>query len=248
MSDTPQEPRPPGEFPATRWSLVASVRRQGGEAPRALEEICRSYWWPLYAFVRRSGQQAEDAQDAVQSFFADLIEREALGRADPARGRLRTFLLAAFKHHLADAYDRRTTWRRGGRTGIVSLDAMDAGERYASEPHDAATPDRLYERQWALLLLERALEALTQERTAAGKGAEMAVLRPFLDASGGSGAVAYAEAARALGMSESNTRVAVLRLRHRYRRVLQDTVAATLEEENPAVVEEEMRALLAALS
>ncbi len=237
-----------GEFPVTRWSLVAAVCRQGGEAPRALEDICRTYWWPLYAFARRSGMNAEDAQDAVQGFFAGLIERGGIGRADPTRGRLRTFFLAAFKNHMADDYDRRMTWRRGGRHSTVSIDEMTAEERFAGEPHDDATPERLYQRQWALQLLQSALQTLTQERAAAGRGAEMEVLRPFLDASGGSGEAAYAQAAQALGMSLGNVRVVVHRLRHRYRRVLQETVAVTLENEDPALVEEEMRALLAALS
>ena len=239
---------PNQDFPATRWSMIAAVRGRTAGAPRALEEICRSYWWPLYTFARRSGMGAEDAQDAVQGFFAGLIEREALGRADPARGRLRTFLLAAFKNDMADEHDRRTTWRRGGRTVTVSTDGMSAEERYASEPHDAAPPDRLYDRQWALLLLQRALETLTKERAAAGRGAEMEALRPFLDASGLSGDAAYEHAAQALGVTAATARVTVHRLRHRYRRVLQETVAATLENEDPAVIEDEMRALLAALA
>lgn len=213
-----------------------------------MEEICRSYWWPLYAFARRAGMNCEDAQDAVQGFFAALIQREAIGRADPDRGRLRTFLLASFKNHMADDYDRRTAWRRGGRAQTVSIDEMTAEERYANEPQESATPERLFERQWALLLLQRALDTLAAERAAAGRAREMEVLRPFLDASGLSGDAAYEEAAAALGMSLANTRVAVHRLRHRYRRVLMETVAATLENEDPAAVEDEMRALLAALA
>jgi RNA polymerase sigma factor (sigma-70 family) len=247
----PRQPPPHGDFPVTRWSLVASVRRRSEDGPaahRALEDICRSYWWPLYVYARRAGQAAEDAQDAVQGFFAALIEREAIGRADPERGRLRTFLLAAFKNHLADEHDRRSAWRRGGRHCTVSIDEMSAEDRYASEPRDDSSPDRLFQRQWAMLLLQRALETLARERDAAGRGREMEVLRPFLDASGLSGASAYEQAAEALGLSISNTRVAVHRLRHRYRRVLQDTVAATLESEDPLLIEDEMRALLAALA
>ena len=243
-SDSPQS----AGFPATRWSLVSAVRSQSGEAPLAMEEICRSYWWPLYAFARRAGMSCEDAQDAVQGFFAALIQREAIGRADPVRGRLRTFLLASFKNHMADDYDRRNAWRRGGRAQTVSIDEMTAEERYANEPFESATPERLFERQWALLLLQRALDALVSERAAAGRAREMEILRPFLDASGLSGDAAYEHAASALGMTLANTRVAVHRLRHRYRRVLQDTIAATLENEDPEAVEEEMRALLAALA
>lgn len=240
-----------GDFPATRWSLVASVRRRaddGGAAHRAMDDLCRLYWWPLYAFARRSGLGVEDAQDSVQGFFAGLIDREALGRADPERGRLRTFLLASFKHHMADEHDRRTAWRRGGRNQTVSFDEISAEERYASEPRDESTPDRLFQRQWALVLLQRALEVLAAERAAAGREAEMEVLRPFLDASGRSGDAEYETAASALGISLSNARVAVHRLRHRYRKVLQDLVAATLENEDQGAVEDEMRALLTALS
>lgn len=246
MPDATDSPQSAG-FPATRWSLISAVRRQSGDAPQAMEEICRTYWWPLYAFARRGGMNCEDAQDAVQGFFAAVIQREGLGRADPDRGRLRTFLLASFKNHLSDAYDHRTAWRRGGRVQTVSIDEMTAEDRYKNELREETTPERLFERQWALLVLHRALETLTAEQAAAGRAREMQVLRPFLDASGLSGEAAYEEAAAALGISASHARVAVHRLRHRYRRVLRDTVAATLENEDPAVIEDEMRALLAAL-
>ena len=238
------------EFPGTRWSMVSAVRRRAEDGPRAeaaLAEICGRYWYPLYAFARRQGLEMEDAQDATQGFFARLIEKETLGAADRERGRLRTFLLTAFKFFLCDEHDRRMTWRRGGRAETLSMDAVSAEERYAAEPRDEMTPERLFQRRWALTLLQEALEALTRERAAAGRQREMEVLRPFLDASGLSGEPAYTTAAAALGWAVNSTRVAVHRLRQRYRQVLHDHVAATLETEDPAVVEDEMRALLAAL-
>jgi DNA-directed RNA polymerase specialized sigma24 family protein len=238
-------------FPETRWSMISAVRRRAENAPRADEamaSLCRHYWYPLYAFARRQSLGIEDAQDATQGFFARLIEKESLGAADRERGRLRTFLLASFKYFLADARDRQQTWRRGGRTEIVSFDAINAEERYAAEPLDEATPERLFHRRWALTMLQRAMEALETERAAAGRAAEMVVLRPFLDASGASGEMDYHKAADALGWPVNTTRVAVHRLRHRYRQVLRDHVAATLENEDPAVIDDEMRALLAALA
>jgi DNA-directed RNA polymerase specialized sigma24 family protein len=239
------------DFPDTRWSMVSAIRHRAEDGPRAeeaLASICQRYWYPLYAFARRQSLDTEDAQDATQGFFAKLIEKESLGAADPERGRLRTFLLAAFKHFLADARDHRNRWRRGGRTETVSFDAVGAEERYSAEPRDDSTPDRLFHRRWALTILQRALDTLETERAAAGRAAEMEVLRPFLDASGGSGESSYIGAAQALGWPVNSTRVAVHRLRQRYRRVLQDQVAATLENEDPALIEDEMRALLAALA
>jgi RNA polymerase sigma factor (sigma-70 family) len=230
--------------------MVSAVRRRAEDGPRAeraLEHICQHYWYPLYAFARRQGLKTEDAQDATQGFFARLIEKESLGAADRERGRLRTFLLASFKHFLADEHDRQTTWRRGGRTEIVSFDAVSAEDRYAAEPREEATPERLFHRRWALTMMQRALDALERERAAAGRAEEMSALRPFLDASGLSGETAYAEAAQMLGWSVNATRVAVHRLRQRYRRLLEDQIAATLEIEDPSVIEDEMRALLAAL-
>lgn len=238
-------------FPETRWSMVSAIRHRAEDGPRAEEAmaaICTHYWYPLYAFARRQSLSTEDAQDATQGFFAKLIEKESLSAADPERGRLRTFLLASFKYFLADARDRQNRWRRGGRVQIVSFDAVSAEERYIAEPRDDVTPERLFHRQWALTMLQRALETLEAERSAAGRAVEMETLRPFLDASGGSGEAAYLESAQALGWSVNSTRVAVHRLRQRYRRVLQDLIASTLENEDPAVVEDEMRALLAALT
>jgi RNA polymerase sigma-70 factor (ECF subfamily) len=223
------------------------VRAQHGDEPqaaRALEHLCGIYWFPLYAFARRQGLGTEDAQDATQGFFERLIDKETFHAADRERGRLRTFLLAAFGHFLADERDRRNAWRRGGRVEIVPL---DAGERYDAEAEQELSPDRHFNRQWALAVLQQALDSLERERKQAGREEEWTVLRGFLDASGSS-EITYEDAAASLGCSVNSTRVAVHRLRLRYRQLLQDQIAATLENEDPEMVKDEMRALLAALA
>jgi RNA polymerase sigma-70 factor (ECF subfamily) len=244
---TEAKPIDRGAFPATRWSLVSSVRARSGDDPqasRALEHLCGIYWYPLYAFARRQGLGPEDAQDATQGFFARLIDKESLHAADRERGRLRTFLLSAFSRFLSDERDRKNAWRRGGRAEIVPL---DNGDLCLGEPHDELTPERHFNRQWALTVLQQALDTLERERAEAGREREMTVLRGFLDASADGGGD-YERAATALGWSVNATRVAVHRLRLRYRQLLQDQVAATLEKEDPASVKDEMQALLAALA
>ena len=244
-------PTSPANFPETRWSNVSAVRRKANDArgaETALAAICERYWYPLYAFARRCGLSMEDAQDATQGFFARLIEKEILHAADRERGKLRTFLLASFENFLADERDRMATWRRGGRVEIISIDAMDAEDRYRAEPSTDGSPERLFHRRWAVSLLQRAMELLEIERREAGRAREIDALRVFLDASNPLGAAGYSDAALALGWSVSATRVAVHRLRQRYREILRDQVAATLEDESPDRLDEEMRALLDALS
>jgi RNA polymerase sigma-70 factor (ECF subfamily) len=245
---TEAKPAGHGAFPATRWSLVSMVRARHGDEPqaaRALEHLCGIYWDPLYAFARRQGMGPEDAQDATQGFFERLIDKHTFHAADRERGRLRTFLLAAFGHFLADERDRRNAWRRGGRTEMVSL---DAGGRYDAEADMELTPERYFNRQWALAILRQALDALETERNQAGREREWSVLRKFLDASGSVGETSYEDAAASLDWSVNATRVAVHRLRLRYRQLLQDQIASTLENEDPAMVRDEMQALLAALA
>ena len=233
-------------FRTTRWSVVARAAEPSHpRAQTALAEMCREYWPPLYAFARRLGRSPEDAEDLTQSFFAALIEKNTLAAAEPSRGKLRTFLLAAFQHHIADAAKHEHAQKRGGGAGVLSLDAM-AEEGAASDPVEHETPETLYDRRWATLLLERALDGLEAERAADGHGADMMVLRPFLSLTV-SGAATYAEAAERLGWTVNAARVTVFRLRARYRELLLDSVAATLHDETPAAVEAEMRELLAAL-
>ena len=213
-------------------------------APAALAEMCHDYWPPLYAFARRLGRSPHDAEDLTQSFFTGLIEKNTLAAAEQTRGKLRTFLLAAFQNHIADVAKREHALKRGGGAETLSIEAE---EWFACEPAERETPETLYHRRWAMLLLERALDQLEAERTAAGHGAEVAVLRPFLSLTV-SGAATYEEAAKQLGWTPNVARVAVFRLRARYRELLLDLVAATLDDENPSTVETEMRELLAALS
>jgi RNA polymerase sigma-70 factor (ECF subfamily) len=235
------------DFRTTRWSMVARAAAPADpHAHTALAEMCHDYWPPLYAFARRFGRSPQDAEDLTQSFFAALIEKNTLAAAEQSRGKLRTFLLAAFQHHIADAAKREQALKRGGGAELLSIDATAAEEWFACEPAERETPETLYHRRWAMMMLERALDALIAERAADGHGAAMQVLRPFLSLTA-PGAATYEEAAQQLGWTVNATRVAVFRLRARYREVLLALIAATLQDEDPGAVEAEMRELLAAL-
>ncbi len=234
-------------FRTTRWSVVARAAEPSHpQARTALSEMCHDYWPPLYAFARRLGHSPQDAEDFTQSFFAFLIEKNTLAAAAPLRGKLRTFLLAAFQHHIADMAKHAHALKRGGGTQTVSLDRAAEEESRGCELAEHETPETLYHRRWAVMLLERALDQLEAERAAAGHAMEVEVLRPFLSLTV-SGAATYAEAASRLGWTANAARVAVFRLRARYREVLLDLVAATLHDEDLAAVEAEMHELLVAL-
>jgi RNA polymerase sigma-70 factor (ECF subfamily) len=244
--DTPQAIPPSGvdRFATTHWSLViAAGNRQSADSAGALVSLCESYWYPLYAFIRRQGYSADDAQDLTQGFFARLLEKNYLGDADQSRGKFRSFLLAAAKHFLANERDRAAARKRGGGRTLVSLDFATAEGRYGREPVDAATPEALFARRWALTLLERVLDRLQDDYTAAGNVALFEGLKPFL-APDGSGTT-YAELGRQLGMSEGAVKVAVHRLRKRYRRLLEDEIAHTVTE--ACEVEDEIRELFSAV-
>ena len=232
-------------FATTRWTLVlTAARRNAPEAGAALEELCRTYWYPLYAYVRRQGNTREDAEDLTQSFFLRLFEKNYLEGLQSDKGKFRAFLLAALKHFLANEWDRATRKKRGGDATMLSLDWQDADTRYQIEPADNVTPDKLYDRLWAVTLLERVIARLREETSAEGESRLFEVLSPFLTI--GKSAIPYAEAASALGLTEPAARVAVHRLRRRYREFLRNEIAQTLS--NPANVEEEMRALFTAFS
>jgi RNA polymerase sigma factor (sigma-70 family) len=238
-------PPPRTAFATTRWSMVLQAGAGSGPAARrALAELCQIYWYPLYAHSRRCGHPPHDAQDLTQAFFARLLERRALGRADPARGRFRSFMLTALNHFLADERDRARAQKRGGGGEVLSLDLAAAEARYNLEPADTAAPDRAFDRQWALALLDTVLRALETEYRDAGRTALFAALRPALAGAGES--QPYEEIARRLGMSEGAVKVAVHRLRKRYRALLQGEIVQTVE--NPAEAAEEMRYLFQALS
>ncbi len=238
----PQSER--GRFATTQWSVVASAGRGSTpEARTALATLCESYWFPLYAFVRREGCSADDAQDLIQAFFARLLEKKYLAAADPERGRFRSFLLAALKHFLANQRKRGRAQKRGGGRAAISLDFPAAEDRYRLEPADTLTPERLYEKRWALALLDRVLKRLRDELAAAGKLARFDHLKQFL--TGEPEADSYRQIAGQLAMSEGAVKVAVHRLRRRYRELLEDEIAQTVA--GPEEIEDERRALVAAV-
>ena len=230
------------EFATTHWSLVLAAGGDTRGAQPALAALCDAYWYPLYAFIRRQGLAPHDAQDLTQEFFARLIEKEWLGAVQRERGRFRSWLLAALKHFLANEWDKSRARKRGGGVQFVSIDDATAESRYAQEPADLATADRLYDRRWALTLLDRVLARLREEMAAAGKTAHFDALKFCLTGE----RAAYAEVALALAMSEGAVKVAVHRLRERYRQLIRAEIAETVA--TPAEVDAEMRDLLAVLS
>jgi RNA polymerase sigma-70 factor (ECF subfamily) len=225
----------------TRWSLILAARHpETPDGGAALAGICESYWYPVYAFIRRQGYHADEAGDLTQAFFARLIEKEYLRQATPARGRFRSFLFASVRHFLSNERDRARALKRGGVQGPVSLDLRDAEGRFRLEPADGITPERLFDRQWALALLERVLARLDAELE--GRG-HFDRLKGFLT---GDGAEDYHDAAAALGMSEGAVKVAVHRLRRRYRERVRREVARLVAD--PSLVDEEIRHLIRALT
>ncbi|EDY18630.1 RNA polymerase, sigma-24 subunit, ECF subfamily [Chthoniobacter flavus Ellin428] len=232
----------PHSFQTTRWTVVRrAVGNDDAAAQKALSALCEGYWYPIYAFVRRSGKSPHDAEDLTQGFFARLLERDMLATADPTKGKLRTFLLSCARHFLADEHDRANAQKRGAGL-ISSFDAVQAEERYAIEPVDNLTPDRLFQRRWALALLEQTLETIAAEYAAEGKAELFAALRPFLGFGKGA-AKSYEELVAELNLPIGTLKNHVFRMRERWRKLLLDQVAATLDEPT----EEEVRAELSEL-
>lgn len=233
------------EFATTRWSVVmAAGTPTSPRSADALAQLCQSYWYPLYAYVRRQGHSAHDAQDLTQEFFARLLEKNYLAAVNRDKGRFRSFLLASLKHFLANEWDKARALKRGGNREIVHLDAHDAETRYALEPKDVASADKIYERRWAMMLLDRVLANLREEQVATGKGVQFDLLKTSL--LGDRSSVPYAELSAQLGMTEGNLKVIVHRLRQRYRELLRVEIAETVT--SPAEVDEELRQLFAALA
>jgi len=234
----------PAGFPTTRWSQVAhAVNPAAPEAQAALAELCGAYWYPIYAFIRRKGNGPEQALDLTQGYFAHLIERGTVASADPMRGRFRSFLLADCRHFLAHERERDAAAWRGGRLAVLSINARDAEGQYQLEPTHEQTPERLFERDWALALLEGVVTQIRREYEASGRGASFEVLKVVLEA--GSCQVSQADIAARLGTTEAAAQVAVHRLRKRYREALRATIAATVAD--LAEVDDELNALFAAL-
>jgi len=230
-------------FATTHWSLVlAAAHGSRPDAATALATLCETYWYPLYYYVRRRGYRAEEAQDLTQAFFAAILEKGSLKVADPDRGRFRSFLLASLNHFLAKEWRRRSARKRGGGKPAISLNVEFAETRYRQEPAHNLTPEKAYQRRWALLLLEKALSTLRDEYAASGKAGAFERLSAFL---GGAEHVPYEKAARELDMTEGAVKVAVHRLRKRCRAILRAEVAQTVAD--PADVDEELRHLMAAV-
>ncbi len=231
-------------FATTHWSVVlAAANGEAPEAAAALERLCRTYWYPLYAYVRREGHSAADAEDLTQEFFARLLSGRSLTQVAPEKGRFRSFLLAAMRHFLSDQWDWAHTVKRGGRAEILSLDAQEAEERYRFEPVDRMDAERIYERRWAMTLLEQALKRLREESVSAGKVEIFDRLRGFV---AGDNEITCAQIAADLELSEAAVKSAIHRLRQRYRTLVREEIAHTVAE--PGGVEEEIRYLINVIS
>jgi RNA polymerase sigma-70 factor (ECF subfamily) len=227
-------------FATTRWTVVlAAGQKSDTQARQALEELCRTYWYPLYAYVRRQGHSKEDAEDLTQTFFARFLEKNYLTGLARDRGRFRAFLLAALKHFLANEWDKTQRQKRGGGLPALSLDWQDADTRYQIELADQLSPDKLYDRTWAVTLLERVVIRLRDETP---ERRQFEILKPFLTGD----AIPYRRAAGELGIAEGAARVAVHRLRRRYRELLRAEIAETLAD--PTQLDEELRALFSVFS
>ncbi len=228
-------------FATTHWSTVLTAGNPASPlAAEALEKLCRAYWYPVYAFVRRQGHSPLDAQDLTQEFFYRLLKGGDLATVDPSRGRFRWFLLAALRHFLANEWHRHRALKRGGDRMILSFDTLSAEDRYRLEESHELTPDKLYERSWALSLLEQARERLRQEYAASGKAERFRVLEQFLP--GEHADRTYEEAGRQLGVTESAVKSEVHRLKKRYRALLRTGVAHTVP--SPEEIDDEIRYLV----
>ena len=231
-------------FMTTHWSLVLAAGRAADARGReALAKLCQVYWYPLYAFVRRQGHGPHDAQDLTQEFFLRLLEKDYLGNVDRSKGKFRSFLLAALRHFLSKEWARAKTLKRGGGHALVSFDALSAEDRYRREREDDVTPEKLFERRWALTLLDQVLTRLREEYERTGRGSLFEQLQGCL--TGDSDALPYAELAARLNMTQGAVKVAVHRLRQRYRGVLRDEIAQTVAD--PAEIDDEIRQLFSAL-
>ena len=232
------------DFRTTHWSVVLRAGDHGSsEAEAALAQLYQTYWYPLYAYLRRQGSDPESASDLVQDLFVVLQEKKQLALVDPDKGRFRSYLLSSIKHMLANEWQKTRREKRGGGRPVLSLDSLNAEERYALEPADTRTPEALFDCRWALALLDRVKTRLQNEWQGAGKEDVFEVMKVYL--SGDEDVPGYAEVGTQVGLSEGAARVAVHRLRQQYRELLRDEIAQTVE--GPGQIEDELRHLLAAL-
>ena len=235
-----------GRFRTTDWSVVLlSAQTQLPGSRIALADLCRLYWYPLYAFVRRRGHNAEDAQDLTQGFFLSLLERKSLRQVGPERGKFRSFLLASLKNYLSDAFDRDHSIKRGGQIEFVALDLEEGEERYREDPVDFLTAERIFDARWAMTLLSHAIERLRQEYSSQGKGTFIEALQPFLDPTNSKRLPTYEEAAERLEVSLGGVKTLIHRLRKRYSELLREEVARTVTD--PRAIDDEIHALCEAL-
>jgi RNA polymerase sigma-70 factor (ECF subfamily) len=228
------------QWATTSWTQVLAARdAPSSESRQALEGLCQAYWYPLYAFVRRQGHDAEEARDLTQAYFAQLLEKGYLEDFDPSRGRFRVFLMASVKHFLSKEREKAQAWKRGGRAEVVSLDE-DPERRYRYEPADRLTPEEIYERRWALTLMEHTLGRLREEFAGGGREGEFDELQGFL--TGEAPRIPYRDVALRLGTSESAVKMSVHRMRQRFGTLLRDQIAQTVS--SPDEVDDEVRHLL----
>ena len=238
---------PAGNFAPTQWSLVlVAGGRLTPESEKALATLCSAYWYPLYAYVRRRGYAVPEAQDLTQEFFARLLEKNYLQEARRERGKFRSFLLASLNHFLANEWDRAHAQKRGGGRNLIQLEVDTAEGQYRLDEADTLTPEKLYEKRWALALLGKVLARIEEEFAAVGKVTLFNRLKVFL--TGAEGHVPYREVAAALGMTEGGVKVAVHRLRQRFRTLLRAEIAQTIDRpDDPGAIDDEIRYLLAVL-
>ncbi|MDD5262215.1 MAG: sigma factor [Methylacidiphilales bacterium] len=238
-------PAPGDIFVTTRWTVVlAAGRRSDTQARAALEQLCATYWFPLYAYVRRRGHTKEEAEDLTQDFFARFLEKNYLEGLSAERGRFRAFLLASLKHFLANEWDKSQRQKRGGGAAHFSLDWQTADTKFQVAASNESSPEKIFDREWAVALLGKVINRLQEECEAEGRGKQFAELKGFLSA--GTSGESYKQAALQLGQDEGALRVAAHRLRKRYRILLRDEIAQTLSD--PSQVEEELRSLFGAFA
>ncbi|MHC5066479.1 MAG: RNA polymerase sigma factor [Planctomycetota bacterium] len=230
------------EFPNTRWSMVLQAQDQDSSLrDRALEQICRTYWLPIYAFARGQGLKPADAEDLTQNVLTNLLDQNAFERVAAERGKLRSFLRVAAKNYMHNEWKKATRQKRGGGVTVLSLESMNAEQRCSLDHADEESPERIFDRHWAINLLHRTMERLEAVYVGEGKGALFEAIRDVLGENPGT--LSYKERGKQLGMSEGAIKIAVHRLRKRYRRILKEEIALTLDDENEEAVDEEIRYL-----